>query len=101
MMMCYSLLVGTTIGLRDLRHHTRESMELARDGMVTVTDHSQVAGYILAPLQFWKSSTAAVMTSPRLRAIVERVDAGVHHDAGTWEYVQEQRRADIDLESEW
>lgn len=93
--------MSRTIGLRDLRHHTRESIELARDGMVTVTDHSQIAGFILPPLQFLKSPTAASMTSPRLRAIVERVDAGVHEDAGTWEFVRKQRKAELELEPEW
>lgn len=93
--------MGTTIGLRDLRHRTRESIELARDGMVTVTDHRQVAGFILPPLQFLKSPAAAAMTSPRLRAVVERVDAGIHHDAGTWDLVREQRRAELDVEPEW
>lgn len=93
--------MGIRIGLRDLRHHTRESIELARDGMVTITDQSQVAGYILAPLQFWKSPAAASMTASRLRAIVERVDAGVHRDGGTWEFVRAQRAADLELEREW
>lgn len=87
--------------MRDLRHHTRQSLELAREGMVTVTDHSQIAGFILPPLQFFKSPVAASMQSPRLRAIVERVDAGIHRDAGTWEYLESQRQAELDAEHEW
>lgn len=93
--------MGTTIGLRDLRHRTRESIELAHDGMVTVTDHSQVAGFILPPLVFFKSSAASAMAAPRLRAVVERVDAGVHADGGTWEFVRDQRQAELDVEPEW
>ena len=93
--------MGTTIGLRELRHHARESLELARDGMVTVTDHGQVAGYLLPPLAFWSSAEARSMAAPRLRAIVERVDSAVHHDASTWQFVQHERRAEIELEREW
>ena len=91
----------STIGLRDLRHRTRESIELARDGMVTVTDHGQVAGYLLPPVHLMKSSAARGMTAPRLRAIVEWVDTHQHLDAGSAELLAEQRRADLDLERAW
>lgn len=91
----------TTIGLRDLRHRTRESIELARDGMVTVTDHGQVAGYLLPPVHLMKSPTAAAMRAPRLRAIVEWVDTSPGRDVGTREFLAEQRRADRELEREW
>lgn len=69
--------------------------------MVTVTDHSQIAGFILPPLQFFKSPAAAAMRSERLRAIVERVDSGGHRDAGTWDFVRDQRHAELDVEPEW
>lgn len=91
----------STIGLRDLRHRTRESIELAHKGMVTVTDHGQVAGYILAPVHLMKSPDAASMKAPRLRAIVEWVDTYPHQDVGTQEFLTEQRQIDRDLERTW
>ena len=69
--------------------------------MVTVTDHGQVAGYILAPVHLMKSQDAASMKAPRLRAIVEWVDTHQRHDARTLEFLLEQRERELATEPEW